>query len=185
MRGVSAVSSGGAVSLAPGLPPYGIWKSTDGGATFTLLSPETTCLNPNLSNSAGIIQASFGTTRGVNHIAVDPTTSTTVYAAAFPRNNALPVNTGGGVWRSIDDGATWTQIQPARNPALNTDRAEFAVTTLPNGNTRMYVGDGNSSTSSANAAHFYRSDDVATGSPVFTRYDHLTKRQLLHRSVLV
>src|SRR5437773_2039069 len=32
VRGVSSVLSGGAVKLAPGLPPYGIWKSTDGGA---------------------------------------------------------------------------------------------------------------------------------------------------------
>ena len=168
VRGISAVSSGGAVSLAPGLPPYGFWKSTDGGATFTLASPETTCLNPTLANSAGIIQATFGTTRGVNHIEVDPSDPNTVYAAAFPRNNALPVNTGGGVWRSNDAGATWVQIQPARNPTQNTDRAEFAVTKLPSGTTRMYVGIGNASTSSANAAHFYRSDDVATGSPVFT-----------------
>jgi hypothetical protein len=168
VRGVSAVTSGGAVSLAPGLPPYGIWKSTDGGATFTLLSVETACLNPTLANSAGIIQTSFGSTRGVNHIELDPSDPSTVYAAAFPRNNALPVNTGGGVWRSNDGGATWAQIKSARNATNNTDRAEFAVTKLPGGTTRMYVGIGNSSTSSANAAHFYRSDDVAAGSPVFT-----------------
>ena len=31
IRGNSSVT-GGTVSLAPGLPPYGIWKSTDGGA---------------------------------------------------------------------------------------------------------------------------------------------------------
>src|SRR5215469_9502242 len=68
VRGVSAVSSGGAVTLAPGLPPYGMWKSTDGGATFTLLEVETACLNPTLANAAGIIQTSFGSTRGVNHI---------------------------------------------------------------------------------------------------------------------
>jgi hypothetical protein len=28
VRGVSSVLSGGVVSLAPGLPPYGLWKST-------------------------------------------------------------------------------------------------------------------------------------------------------------
>ena len=148
-------------------------------------SPETTCLNPTLANSAGIIQATFGTTRGVNHIEVDPSDPNTVYAAAFPRNNALPINTGGGVWRSNDGGATWTQIKSARNATNNTDRAEFAVTKLPSGTTRMYVGIGNSSTSSANAAHFYRSDDVATGSPVFRRHDHHAERELLHQSVLV
>ena len=165
VRGVSSVSSGGAVTLAPGLPPYGLWKSTDGGATFTLLNSQTICLNPTLPGCAGIIQASFGSTRGVNHIEVDPSTSATVYAAAFPQNNAPPVNTGGGVWRSTDSGTTWTQIKSALNAAQNTDRAEFAVTKLPSGSTRMYVGVGNAG---APAARFYRSDDVATGSPVFT-----------------
>src|SRR5438094_3741477 len=38
VRGVSSVTGGG-VTLAPGLPPYGLWKSTDGGATFALLAP--------------------------------------------------------------------------------------------------------------------------------------------------
>jgi len=165
VRGISSVSSGGAVSLAPGLPPYGLWKSTDGGATFTLLNAQTICLNPTLADNAGIIQASFGSTRGVNHIELDPSSSTTLYVAAFPQNNAPPVNTGGGVWRSADSGATWTQVMAALNPTQNTDRAEFAVTKLPNGNTRMYVGDGNVG---APAAHFFRSDSVATDSPVFT-----------------
>src|SRR5207249_2324508 len=41
-------------------------------------------------------------------------------------------------------------------------------TTLFRSNTRMYVGDGNSSDVGANRARFYRSDDVATGLPTFT-----------------
>ena len=90
VRGVSSVLSGGVVSLAPGLPPYGIWKSTDGGANFTLLNYQDVCLNPTLPGSAGIIQASFGSTRGVNRVEFDPSTSSTIYAAAFPQNNALP-----------------------------------------------------------------------------------------------
>ena len=90
VRGVSSVLSGGVVTLAPGLPPYGLWKSTDGGATFTLLNYQDVCLNPNLPADAGIIQASFGSTRGVNRVEFDPSTSSTIYAAAFPQNNALP-----------------------------------------------------------------------------------------------
>jgi hypothetical protein len=165
VRGVSSVLSGGAVTLAPGLPPYGLWKSTDGGATFTLLNHQAVCLNPTLSGGAGIIQSSFGSTRGVNHIELDPSASSTIYVAAFPQNNAPPVNTKGGIWRSTDSGATWTQVKTALKPAQNTDRAEFAVTKLANGKTRMYVGNGNVGSP---AARFYRSDDVATGSPVFT-----------------
>ena len=156
------------MSLAPGLPPYGIWKSTDGGANFTLLNYQDVCLNPTLPGSAGIIQASFGSTRGVNRVEFDPSATSKIYAAAFPQNNALPLNTKGGVWRSTDYGANWTKIKSALNPALNTDRAEFAVTKLGNGHTRMYVGDGNSSDVGANRARFYRSDNVETGSPTFT-----------------
>lgn len=162
VRGISSVSSGGAVSLAPGLPPFGLWKSTDGGANFSLLSPEGVCLNSLLAGDAGKIQSSFGSARGVNHIEFDPNyaTNSTFYAAAFPRITA----SGGGVWRSNDDGATFTQIKTALAPANTNDRAEFAVTTA-NGLTRMYVGDGNTGSPTA---HFYRSDDVATGVPAFT-----------------
>ena len=71
-RGISSVLSGGVVTSAPGLPPYGFWKSTDGGANFTLLNYQDVCLNPDLPGDAGIIQASFGSTRGVHAVALDP-----------------------------------------------------------------------------------------------------------------
>ncbi len=162
VRGISSVTGGG-VSLAPGLPPYGLWKSTNSGATFTLLAPEGVCLNPTLAGDAGKIQATFGSARGVNKVEFDPNyaTNTTLYAAAFPRLTA----SGGGIWRSTDDGANWTQIKTALSAANINDRAEFAVTPITGGFTRMYVGDGNTGSP---AARFYRSDDVATGSPTFT-----------------
>jgi hypothetical protein len=50
------------------------------------------------------------------------------------------------------------------NAGANTDRAEFAVNTLPNGNTRMYVGVGNHGSP---AARFYRTNDAA-GAAIFT-----------------
>ena len=162
VRGISSVSSGGAVSLAPGLPPYGLYKSTDGGATFTLLNFQDVCLNPDLPGDAGIVQATFGSTRGVHETALDPGSSSIVYAAPFPSNNVCPNNVNGGVFRSTDSGATWTQMKTARNVTLNTDRASFAVTPIAGGHTRMYVGVGNSSTASANQAHLYRTDDAVT-----------------------
>src|SRR6266403_5343159 len=161
VRGISSVT-GGTASLAPGLPPYGLWKSTDGGANFTLLNYQDVCLNPTLAGSAGIIQASFGSTRGVHETALDPNSSSIVYAAPYPQNNAVPLNTKGGVWRSTDSGANWTQIKNALNPALNTDRASFAVTPITGGFTRMYVGDGNSSQTAANRARLYRTDNAVT-----------------------
>jgi hypothetical protein len=155
VRGVSSVAGGG-VSLAPGLPPFGLWKSTDRGAHFTLLDARGVCLNSTLEGSAGKIQSSFGSPRGVNHVELDPNNSPTVYAAAFQ----------GGIWRSRNGGTDWIQIKTALDPSNNVDRAEFAVTTLANGNTRMYVGDGNDGTV---PARFYRSDDVAAaGTPIFS-----------------
>jgi hypothetical protein len=153
VRGVASVT-GGTVTLAPGLPPFGLWKSTDGGANFTLLDAQGVCLNPNLAGDAGKIQSSFGSPRGVNHVELDPSSSSTLYAAAFQK----------GVWRSADSGANWTQIKTALDPNNGADRAEFAVTMLANGKTRMYVGDGNTGSP---AARFYRSNNVATGTPVF------------------
>lgn len=158
VRGISSVT-GGTASLAPGLPPYGLWKSTDGGANFTLLNYQDVCLNPDLAGDAGIIQASFGSTRGVHETALDPSSSSIVYAAPYPQNNAIPLNTKGGVWRSTDSGASWTQMKNALNAAQNTDRASFAVTPIMGGFTRMYVGDGNAGT---NAARLYRTDDAVT-----------------------
>ena len=79
------------------------------------LNYQDVCLNPTLAGSAGIIQASFGSTRGVHETALDPSSSNIIYAAPFPQNNALPLNTKGGVWRSTDSGASWTQIKNALN----------------------------------------------------------------------
>ncbi len=177
---------------------FGIYKSMDGGNTWTHLAANTSV--PVMTTSCGdapaytgpafdgraissiVVRGStmyVGSTRAVrgvssvtgggvslapgNDVEFDPNyaTNTTLYAAAFPAIDA----TRGGIWRSTDDGSNWTQIKTALNPGLNTDRAEFAVTPISGGFTRMYVGDGNDGT---NAARFYRSDDVATGSPTFT-----------------
>jgi hypothetical protein len=169
VRGVSSVLSGGAVSLGPGLPPIGLWKSTDGGANFTLLNFEAVCLNGALEANAGVIQSSFGSTRGVNRIAADPTDTSgnTVYIATFPRTAGVPRFTGGGVWRSSDNGTSWTQIKAALNTASANDRPEFAVTPLGE-TTRMYVGEGTELDSGIGQARIFRSDDVATGTPAFT-----------------
>src|SRR6266481_8082458 len=92
VRGVASVTGGG-VSLAPGLPPFGFWKSTDGGANFTLLNAEGICLNAGLPGDAGKIQSSFGSIRGVHDVELDPYDHNTVYAAPFPAIDA----TRGGV----------------------------------------------------------------------------------------
>jgi hypothetical protein len=138
VRGVSSVTSGASSSAATGhpLPTRGLYRQT--GATFTLIRPI----------------VAVATARGSSTVKVDPTHPGVMYVNEFSR----------GIWRSLDNGATWTQIKTPLNATLSTDRAEFDVTTLPGGNTRMYVGVGNQGIP---AARFYRTDD-ASAAAVFT-----------------
>jgi hypothetical protein len=146
VRGVSSVTGGATTNPPTPRPPFGLFKSTDGGATFTF------------------IWDGNATIRGVNHVELDPNyaTNNTLYAAAFQQ----------GIWRSADAGSTWTQIFAPLVPSENTDRAEFA-TTLKSGHTRMYVGDGSTGGATQpdgsilNASQFFRSDEVEDGTPTF------------------
>src|SRR5437773_1959536 len=101
-RGVHGISSttAGAISQIPGGPGVGVWKSTDGGANFTLAQPTTVVLGPNPGQT---FPSSFGSTRGATALAVDPTHAGVIYATAYQK----------GVWRSTDSGANWTQIHPS------------------------------------------------------------------------
>jgi len=139
VRGVASVTGGATTNPPTPRPPFGLFKSTDGGATFSF------------------IWDGNATIRGVNHVELDPSNSSIVYAAAFQQ----------GVWRSTNGGTTFTQIKAPLNPAFNVDRAEFAVTKLANGKTRMYVGDGAAPPPTPIPARFYRTDDAA-GAASFT-----------------
>jgi hypothetical protein len=166
--GVSSVS-GGAVSLIPGAAAWGLYKSTDGGASWTFIHNGAASASACDTVAEAIAAGSPCSLRGVRRVAIDPSDPDTIYAGSYSR----------GIWRSNDGGATWTQIKPtlANHPADANMRPEFAVTTLANGKTRMYVYEGSSSGSFANpppapptpipTARLFRSDDVATGSPVF------------------
>ena len=95
--------------------------------------------------------------RGTTDVGVDPNNPNILYQSSFAE----------GIWRSLNNGATWLQIKPALNPADSADRATFALNALSNGTTRMYVGDGGQSDSPPNRARFYRTDDAA-GAAAFT-----------------
>ena len=139
VRGIS--STGGAIGVPPVPPPLprGLYRQS--GATFTLIR----ALNATL------------TARGSSTVKVDPTHPGVLYVNEFSR----------GIWRSTDNGSTWVQIKTPLNAGVNTDRAEFDITTLANGKTRMYVGIGNQTDSGANRARFYRTDDATAAVPVF------------------
>jgi hypothetical protein len=114
VRGVSSVTSGGVTTNPPTpRPPFGLWKSTDGGATFSFI----------WDGNASI--------RGVIDIALDPNDPNTLYASALDQ----------GTWRSSDGGVSFTQIK-APLSANDPDRPSFALAKLRHGKTRMYLGEG-------------------------------------------
>jgi hypothetical protein len=142
IRGVCSVLNGCDAAPPTPLPGRGVYKSTDGGATFTLLNSATSGL-PFVA-------------RGAVNVKLDPTDHNIVYASQF----------GQGVFRSNNGGANWTQIFAPVNPtAAFIERDTIDVAALPNGKTRMYIGAGDNGTFNS---RLYRSDDVATGVPVFT-----------------
>jgi hypothetical protein len=159
-RGVLGVSSvnGGGVSLIPGAAPWGLYKSTDGGATWTFLhdgAPTAAECDTVAEENPPPPAVSPCSIRGVRRVAIDPSNPSTIYAGSYAR----------GVWRSTDAGATWTQIKASLEAANASMRPEIAVTALPGGATRMYVYEGASGTPTS---RLFRSDSVATGTPTFT-----------------
>jgi len=157
VRGVSSVT-GGAVTLAPGAPPWGLYKSTDGGMTWTFIfnGAASTAGCSNAYNVAHNL--TLCSPRGVRRVVLDPSNPSIIYASAYAK----------GVWRSNDGGNTWAQIfLPIADPVATsfTERPEIAVNKLPNGNTRMYLVIGSEGDPPAQT---YRSNNVATGTPNFS-----------------
>ena len=171
VRGISSVS-GGAASLKPGAQAWGVWKTTDGGATWTFLfdgGPLASSCNP--PNNGG---ANGCSARGSNDFEFDPRNSNTVYAALF----------GLGIWRSDNAGVSWRQIFSPLVPQFTspffstTDRTQFAVTTLPNGKVRVYAGDGDlgpdGGETAAQYSRVWRTDDVDAAAPGNVGWTSLT-----------
>jgi hypothetical protein len=155
LRGMSEVCCSGVTRPIPGAAKWGLYKSTDGGATWSFIHNGSANAADCTGSLAEFNNAATCSPRGVRSLALDPTDPEIVYAASYAR----------GIWRSPDGGATWTQIKPSLNAAVIQTRPNLAVTTLPNGETRMYVYEGNAG---QNYSRLFRSDDVATGAPVFT-----------------
>ncbi len=125
VRGISATVGG---VIAANLAAPGLYKTTDGGETFT-----------QIWNGGGNSCAPFGgpciTSWGVDRIQMDPDDPAIIYAAA----------TDVGIWRSwqADNGGAFTQIFFSQNQAnVGSDRTDFALTKLPSGKTRIYAATG-------------------------------------------
>jgi hypothetical protein len=153
----------------PGAPHFGLWRSTDGGATFSLVSQGNATNCTDKTPSQVFLGQSDCSPRGARRVKVDPVDPNTVYASFFAK----------GIWRSDSNGdpGTWTQIfaplAPPTDPASGAgmERTEFDVVVLPNGNTRMYIGVGGGGSLSARV---YRSDSVRTGAPTFVNLTNTT-----------
>ena len=154
VRGISA-TTGGANSTPAGAANWGLYKSTDGGATWTYI-------HNGAATTAGCTQSIDATvnpcsTRGVRRVALDPNNANVVYAGSY----------GTGVWRSLDAGATWTRIfAPIEDRVAtgSTERPEFAVADTGS-TTRMYLQIG---ASGAIHSTFHVGEDVG-GAAAFTQ----------------
>jgi hypothetical protein len=153
IRGLTSSCCGGADALIPGAPHFGLYRSLDGGRNWQLVHQGAAALctasSPDLVSASGTPCSP----RGARRVKFDPVDPNTVYVGFFGR----------GIWRSRSNGdpGTWEQIMLPVTPifataAGGTERPEFDVVALPNGETRMYVGVGGGGV----FARFRRSDNV-------------------------
>ena len=157
VRGIDSTYGGPTSNPPVPRPPFGLFKSTDGGNTFTFIwDGGNNCPG---SCVGGDPNASI---RGVTEVKLDPRCSvgnpgacSILYAAAFP-GFVAPT---GGIYRSTDAGSTWAQIKTPNTIAVSTARCAFDVTPLSGAVTRMYAGCGDQGTA---PAHVFRSDNVNT-----------------------
>ncbi|HSL65103.1 MAG TPA: Arc family DNA-binding protein, partial [Gaiellaceae bacterium] len=152
LRGMSSTCCTGVTRPIPGAAKWGLYKSTDGGASWSFIHNGSASAADCTGSLTEFNNGSTCSPRGVRHVKLDPSNSDIVYAGSYAR----------GIWRSPDGGATWTQIKPSLNAAVLTTRPSFDVTTLPSGATRMYVYEGNTGNP---YSRLFRSDSVATGVP--------------------
>ena len=145
VRGLShVIGSGGTTRLEPRANLPGLYESTDGGATFTMVWD---------GAKPDIIAGSPGSF-GITDVGLDPLNPNVVYVSAFDA----------GLWRR-DAGAARTAFsqvfKPQFNQGLGIDRLMFAMT-VKNGHTRMYLTEGTQpATANINdprAANFWRTD---------------------------
>ncbi|MEU4643631.1 sialidase family protein [Micromonospora sp. NPDC023814] len=154
LRGMSGSCCTGVTRPVPDAEKWGLYKSTDGGASWRFIHNGSADATQCTGSAAEYANTAACSPRGVRYVKLDPRDANVVYASSYAR----------GVWRSADAGATWTQIKPSLNPAVFQTRAAIDVTALPNGKTRMYVYEGNIGNP---YSRLFRSDDVAGGAPAF------------------
>jgi hypothetical protein len=150
--GVSNTCCGGVDALIPGAPHFGLYRSLDGGRSWSLVNQGATALCTTSTPDQVALNLTACSPRGARRVKFDPVDRNTVYVTFFSR----------GIWRSRDLGDTWEQIMAPVGPSGTAERAEFDVVQL-GGDTRMYVGVGGGAIGNvAQFARFRRNDAVRT-----------------------
>jgi hypothetical protein len=144
-------SKSGGRFTPPDAPTIGLYASTDGGATFTLiLNRPQDVVDPTTPNGLDFFRG------GVTKIEYDPNDPHTFYASMF----------GYGLFRTANNGASFDTIYADTLSAVDalSVRYEFATAKLADGKTRIYLGVGNQSDAAgaptAIRAELYRVDDA-------------------------
>jgi len=133
-------SAGGSCISEPAFPPRGIFKSSDGGLTWARLT--TQAANDPASQ---VIQ--------------DPRTPTRWWAAMYANGGLL-----GGVLRSDDNGATWSQVAgqgglPPLDASGTWSRASISAADDGQGHTVLYVSNGQTASSAGAGGRVFKSSD--------------------------
>jgi hypothetical protein len=155
LRGMSSTCCSGVTRPVPGAAQWGLYQSTDNGRSWDMIHNGTVDESACTGSIAQYNNTEPCSPRGVRAFELDPNDPDTMYAGSYAR----------GIWRSTDTGETWEQIKPSLNPAVIQTRPAFDVVALDDDTSRMYVHEGNVGTP---YSRLFRSDDVATGAPVFT-----------------
>jgi len=158
LHGMASVCCTGVQRIViPGAKLWGLYKSTDGGQSWNFIhSGAPTTAECGTSIAAMAANTTPCTPRGVRLVVLDPSNPDIVYATSYAR----------GVWRSLDGGTTWGQIKPSLNRSRFTTLPWIAVTTLGNGDTRMYLSEGHTN-GGGQYSRVFRSDLVQVGAPVW------------------
>jgi hypothetical protein len=143
-HGSSSVNGGR--RTPPDAPALGVYRSTDGGASFTL-STDLQAKTP--ANPSSPAAGSDWFQGGIHRLQFDPHSDDTLYAGVF----------GYGLWRSTDGGVAWRQVFQTMNPGdLLGDRTEFDAVDAGGGKTRIYLGDASDDLA---VARVWRTNDAA------------------------
>jgi hypothetical protein len=146
--GMTGVRGGQTQTTGYPQPRTGLYKTTDGGKSWTLLwvPPLDPVLTPNPNLGPGVGDTMFG----VRHVKLDPRNPQIVYASAW--NNAIHRSAA-----SLENGdASFKPVYAIVGAARFRDLAMFDVT-VKNGKTRLYVYNG---TEDIAAQGMYRLDNA-------------------------